>query len=335
MKVRLFSNGAQAARAFRSLKRSRHYELEISEPADPRAAVRDCTGEDFVYLDVTHLEDEEVVSLARRLRKIAPCPFGFIREHDRMADPSRVFFAGASDYVGAAALEGGITTRRMNEVVEFARRSAGGWAGDEDEEARPAELTAAGHYVVSGSSWDGVEPSHEYTFWLLFAELDNVAEYANHAGESYTEELIAAFRNHLAAAVAPYEGRVWIWKKGGGVLLFPFDGAACTPIVPIMRYVLNRALANVEDYSLNTELSFRFALHLGNTVYESEGRTGGIVSETVNFIFHLGQRLLEPGEIALTSEAFAFVPEALKPYFKEPEPYEGHGIRRLRRFSRA
>jgi class 3 adenylate cyclase len=334
MKVHLFSNGSQAAKAFRSLKRSRNYTLVVSQPADPAAAVHSCDAGDFVYLDVSHLGEDEVVSLARRLRRAAPCPFGFVHARAQVTDPSRLFFAGAADYVGAPVLEQGVTTKRMNEVVEFARSRGAPAPGADSGPAEELTTPAAGHYIVSGSSWDGVEPSNEYTFWLLFAELDNVSEYANHASESYTEELITAFRNHLSTAFSPYQGRIWIWKKGGGIVLFPFDGAECKPLVPLLRFLLNRAIANVEDYTLKGELSVRFALHLGNTVFENEGRTGEIVSETVNFIFHLGGRLLAPGEVALTSEAFAFVPDALKPYFREPQAYEGHGIRRLRPFRR-
>ncbi|MFP4374186.1 MAG: hypothetical protein ACLFPO_07635 [Spirochaetaceae bacterium] len=334
MKIHLFSNGASAASAFAPLKRSRRYELEISEPPDPKRAMRSCSPDEFVYVDASHLDAEELFAFARKLDRVARCPFGLVYTGAEPADPSRLFFAGASDYIGAGALERGITTRRMDEVTKFIERREleRGTAVAEDFEAPAPD---SGRYIISGSDWDGIEPSHEYTFWFLLAELDDVSHYANHTSESYTEELVAALRRRVAKAAAPYKGRVWIWKKTGGILLFPYDGSACTPLVPIMRLVLNRAIANVEEHGFKSEISFRLALHLGNTVFESEGHTDRIVSETVNFIFHLGRRYLEPGDLAVTAEAFHFIPPALKPYFRRSAPFEGHGIMRLRRFSTA
>lgn len=348
MKVHLFSNGSPAASAFASLKRSRRYDLEISEPADPRRAIRSCGPEDFVYVDASHLDGDGVLSFVRKLRRVASCPFGIVHASDEPADPSRLFFAGASDYIGAGALELGITTRRMDEVMRFIERRelerreaavatspAGGKAVADAAEDTGAPPPDASRYIVSGSDWHGIEASHEYTFWLLFAELDDISHYANHQSGAYTDELVTTFRKRITDAVAPYNGRVWIWKKTGGILLFPYDGSTCSPIVPMMRLVLNRAIADVEEYGLKSETSFRLALHLGNTVFESEGRTGGLVSETVNFIFHLGQRYLEPGEVAVTAEAFSLLPSSLKPYFQRSASFEGHRIARLRRFSTA
>jgi hypothetical protein len=346
MKVHLFSNGSGSASAFAPLKRSRRYHFEISEPADPKRAIRSCGPEDFVYVDASHLQGDKLLAFVRKLRRVASCPFGIVHASDVPADPSRIFFAGASDYVGTAVLERGITTGRMDEVMRFIDRHelerseaavpeapAGGTARVGAAEDGGAPAADASRYIISGTDWDGVEPSHEYTFWLLLAELDDISHYANHSSGTYTEELVAAFRKRVTEAVAPYNGRVWIWKKTGGILLFPYDGATCSPIVPMMRLVLNRAIADVEEYGLKHETSFRLALHLGNTVFESEGRTGGIVSETVNFIFHLGQRYLEPGDVAVSAEAFSLLPSTLKPYFERSASFEGHRIARLRRFS--
>jgi len=345
MKVRLFSNGSHADRGFAALKRSRKYDLDVHEPHDPREALKSAGPGEFVYLDVSHLDGDALVPLARKLQKVAVCPFGFVHAGEHLEDPSRVFFAGASDFVGPAVLERGVNTKRMDEVVAFAQRegmkpvSAAVSAAPAVPSTVPADealFTAPpppDSIIVSGTDWERVEPSHEYTFWLLFAELDNVSDYVNHASEDYTTELVAAFRTQLTEAFAPYGGQVWIWKKVGGIILFPFDGESCAPIVPLMRFVLNRAISNVEDYNLKSELSYRLALHLGNTVFQNSGRTGAIVSETVNFIFHLGRRYLSAGEIAMTAEAAAFLPGGLRPYFRRGEPFEGHDVARLRRFA--
>jgi hypothetical protein len=343
MRIHLFSNGSQAARAFRYLKRSRRYLVTVRESEDPvRAAMEapDCEEGDFLYVEVTGYRADELVSIARRLRRTARCPFGLVYAGDGVQDAPRLFFAGASDVLDPAVLERGVTVKRMDEVLRFLGRvdSDGPRRIQAEETDRMEEVPLgaepAGPYILSGSDWNEIEPSHEYTFWLLFAELDHVQEYAEHSTEAHTEEVAVAFRKHLLAAVSPYQGRSWIWKRFGGLILFPFDGERCRPVVPMMRLLFNRALANVEAYPLKSELSFRLALHLGNTVYESAGKTGDIVSETVNFIFHLGQRHLEPGELAVTAEAFSFVPDTLRPLFERTASLEGHAVYRFKRFRR-
>ncbi|MFP4011520.1 MAG: hypothetical protein ACLFUM_07450 [Spirochaetaceae bacterium] len=339
MKVRLFSNGSDTEKAFRTLKRSRRYDLTVETPEDPLAAIEACERDAVVYFDVSHLEEHELPRLARRLSKRARCPFGFIHTEERLGDPSRVMFAGAADVVGPEVLEQGITAKRLDELLRFTRNDTGEAAAErlvldeaaEESSSLPGTERRDERHIISRGGWDGIEASKEYTFWLLFAELDNLGAVARNASASHTEELIVAFRKHLVATSSSYGGRIWIWKKAGGILLFPFDGERCTPIVPVMRLTLNRAIAAVERYPLKSSLSFRLALHLGNTVFESEGRTGSIVSETVNFVFHLGQRYLEAGDIVLTEEALRFLPTALEPYFRVGERFEGHEIHRLRR----
>ncbi|MFO8065151.1 MAG: hypothetical protein ACQETQ_07560 [Spirochaetota bacterium] len=344
MRVHLFLNGSDAAKAFRPLKRSRHYELSIWEPDDPWQALRECEGEAFAYVDVSHLETEEIVRFVRELQQVAACPLGIVYAHEQLEDPSQLFFAGVADVVGPGVLERGVTAKRMNEVLRYARRS-GLIERDETLLEEPerddggtgvarGEQTERGHYIVSGSDWSGIEPGGEYSFWLLFVELDDVNLYSRHKSDTHNEELFSAFRRNLVDAASPYGARVWTWKQSGGVFLFPFDGERCTPIVPMMRLALNHAISNVEDYPTDSGLTYRMALHLGNTVYHGEGRTGTVVSETVNFVFHLGQRFLAPGEIAITGEAFSFLPEALTPYFKASESFESHQVYRLRPFQR-
>lgn len=345
LNIHFYSNGSEVARSFRSLNRSKRYELSVFDLDSPQAALEHAADADFAYLDVSHVSTDRLVSVARRLARRARRPFGLVHASADIDDPSRLFFAGVADFVGKAVLEKGVTTSRMDEVFRYLDRGpagpsvpeAGDTADAEGTDAKEADAKEAHapRYLPSGSDWHEIEPAREYTFWFLFAELDNVKAYSDRASDSNTEELVAAFHRHLSETVAPHGGHLWIWKKTGGIVLFPFDGRRCTPIVPIMRLVLNRAIDSVEKYPLNSELSFRLALHLGNTVYESQGRTGGIVAETVNFAFHLGQRHIGPGATAITAAAFEFVPDELVPYFTASGSFEGHEVYLLKRLSTA
>ena len=72
------------------------------------------------------------------------------------------------------------------------------------------------------------------------------------------------------------------------------------------------------------------ALHIGRTVYESRGNTGKIVSDTVNFMFHLGQKYLKSQNLFLTEAIVPFLPEGLRECFTGVGTFEGVEIHRMR-----
>jgi class 3 adenylate cyclase len=184
--------------------------------------------------------------------------------------------------------------------------------------------------VKPAGSWSEVQSAQEYTFWLLFCELDHADSYRRTMSEAQAQALFERFRSAVLREMQRVSGREWMWKEVGGVLLFPFDGHDHGPALVGLRMVLNRVIINVEDFAIRSPISFRLALHVGNTVYRNKGETGTIVSDAVNYVFHLGERFTRPGCFTITETAAAYMPHTLESYFLREGEYEGREIFRMR-----
>lgn len=122
-----------------------------------------------------------------------------------------------------------------------------------------------------------------------------------------------------------------MWSEYGGLVLFPFDGKNCDAVLTAYRMCLNRTIISAEEFDFDTLLSYRIALHIGNTLYRPRGKTGSIIADSVNFIFHLGHQFAQPGEFCLTSTVFPYVPKGLESSFVDSGVFEGYRVYRMRR----
>jgi hypothetical protein len=125
---------------------------------------------------------------------------------------------------------------------------------------------------------------------------------------------------------------IWMWSDWGGVILFPFDGSNSAPIFLAARLMINRPLISIEELRVDSIVDYRLALHVGNTVYNTRGDTGTIISEDLNFFFHLGKRRVEANSLYVTEAAYPQIPQGLQPLFTRQEVFEGSGLYRMRRF---
>jgi len=195
--------------------------------------------------------------------------------------------------------------------------------------ARVRQERAAG-YLLSGSDWSGVVTGREYTFCMMFIELDGKEQMEKNYGAQNLSLALTSFRKHIEGFVKPFGGRLWIWYSFGGLLLFPFNGDNCPALTCAFRLMLFKHFYDIEGSHFPHFLSFRLVLHIGNTPYV-ETDTGNVVSEGLNAIFHLGQQFAEAGCCYATEEVLRFGHPALHPYFVDCGLYEGRKILRLRR----
>lgn len=121
-----------------------------------------------------------------------------------------------------------------------------------------------------------------------------------------------------------------MWNEYGGVALFPFETTTCRPVYTAIRMVLNRLIISCEEFPFSTLINYRLALHLGETPYHERGNTGTIVSDTVNFIFHLGQKFAKPGQLYITKEILDRMNGGFRDLFLEEGIFEHRTIYRMR-----
>jgi CheY-like chemotaxis protein len=326
MTIFVVSNSRSVRSAFGAIERSRTYTVEFVELDKANDALKraDAIPDSFVYLDADGMDSRTLKRRLHRLRDRRPFQFGIIDAKHSVRDIAELFHNHAADYVDKTLLSAGLTTARIRRVVEFEPSPAPRRANNHVPEHESHRL------VPSGADWSAVQDGREYTFVMLYAAIDEAGDLQRKASDGFVSSLRKSFSALLERSFADYSARIWMWKEDEGILLMPFDGEQVDAIIPALRLMLNRTLINVEEFPQYGEISWRLALHLGNTTYRSSGRTGAIVSESVNFLFHLGSRFVEPAGLAVTGPAQSLVPEGIRPLLNHRGEFESIHIYTLR-----
>lgn len=279
---------------------------------------------DAVYVDLSKKNDAAVKKALTALSKQKDIICGVIDPEGRITDPATLFHDGFADYLGKNTLAQGLDAKRLNRVLTFARRNLP--QAEEPEE----QAAALSDIISSGKGWKYVKPGTEYTFCFMFVELDLTYEWKNKSGKIHLSKVSADFLKFIQKSVEPYQGNVWLWGEFGGIILFPFDGTSVDAIQLCYKLILNRTIISVEDFRYSTPVSIRMALDIGNTVYQKRGETGGIVSDTINFMFHLGKKFLPPGNFYLTDRSRRYIPKGMGGCFQKAGVFENVEIYRMR-----
>lgn len=234
---------------------------------------------------------------------------------------------------GSAKLSGSGKSRGRAETTGKAKTvgkpETAGPAGNAGPQAPPAPKKIHIKKLAPPSiSWDRVKENSEYSFCFLFVELLPSGEWKGKSGASHQEQMQTAFQDAVTRRVEDFDGKIWMWNEWTGLVLFPFDGKKCDAIVPGIRLLLNRVLLSIEGGDFQTVLNYKLALHVGSTRYRRRGQTGTIVSDDVNFIFHLGVKKADANSLYLSESAYFRISERLYPLFQEKGVFEGHQVYR-------
>lgn len=363
MKVFLFSDKKTTQERFHSVQRSKTHELFVYSLAELKEVMKSEEADSLVYVDVTGMEKkkrEQTLRFLKKEGKERASRYAVVDGKDVIADPAALFHDGAVDYIGKELLKEEVSTKRIAAVAEFLAEKAGTVdAGKEaakeagkkaagkgktarkessstEKKASPAgkkkKKTVAGtkmKYTLSGPGWKKVKAGKEYTFCFMYAELDLHSDWQKKSGKLHLDKVGTEFHSLIEKTVAPLEGKIWMWNDFSGVALLPFDGSSCEALLSAFRLILNRSLISTELFRYQILMSYRIALEIGNTVYHPRGNTGTLISDTVNFLFHLGKKFAKPGNLYLTDTVTPFIPEGLQDYFLPAGTFEGREITRM------
>jgi hypothetical protein len=279
------------------------------------------------YLDLSAIEESKIAGYLRSLKRKDNVLYGIIDPSGKIKDVARLLHEGAVDYLNRRSLESGLGMSRLKTVLDYA------------QDVHPTVLAAAvataearkrAPYILSGSDWSSVVPGGEYTFYMMFVELDDKDQMEKRYGAKNLSAALSSFRSYIEGFVKRFGGRLWMWFSFGGIVLFPVDAKTSTALTCGFRLMLFKHLYDVEGSHFPHFLSFRLVLQIGNTPY-TEQDTGHIVSDSLNSIFHLGQQFVRPGNFCVTEEAMQFGHSALRYFFVVAGTYEGRQILRMRR----
>jgi hypothetical protein len=320
MKVLFFAGSPASLRRLRSLKNRKNLQFEVHPLAQLRKALQDAEAEAFVYLDVGGLGERERSRALAAISRFPRVRFGVIDPAGAVKDVAALFHAGAVDYLGKSVTTAALTAARLSVVADYAPAHDGKDGGDGQGGQESA--------WVAADNWSGIVAGREYRFAFLFMEADDAEELKKRHEPDNLAAAMETFRGYVEGIVTQHGGRLWMWSRFGGLALFPLRDASCPAVLCGLRLVLSKVFYDAEACPLPGPLSFRMALSVGSTVYH-ENDTGGIVSDAINSIFHLGRRYTRPGRFVMTEAAAAFAPAPLREHCVAEGTFEGRRILRM------
>lgn len=327
MRVVVFAKKPNTVRAKFPRRPRTGPEVEVLPLAHMRRVLPTLEPGLLVYADASGLSDIERARAIALLAKTDALLFGLIDPAGKVSDVASLFHAGAVDYIGKEFRRTGLPAKRVERVLAFAKARRPQGPPVKPEQAAPA-----------ADGWAGVVRGKEHPFAFLLVEVDGADEMKRRHGQENLSHALATFRAFIERLVVQHEGRIWMWTGFGGLALFPLRAAESparwepsgpsSPVVCGLRIALSRIFFDVEESPLPSRLSFRMALSSGTTIYR-EKDTGGIVSDSLNSIFHLGQKFAGPGQFLLTEEALELAPQRLRGACVPAGSFEGRRIFRM------
>lgn len=316
MKLYIYSKTKAVKDFFNSIKLKKNEIIEIKKPENLFEDLKKIHPAEMVYCDVSSYDEKELKKILKALE--VQKKYGIIDPRSQLNDIATLFYSNASDYIGKNLLKEGFTAQRLRTAYDYKILD------EKDTIVVPED------FILTGKDWKDIKSGKEYTFCLMFVELDDLRELKKQTGASIISEIVDDFHNFLARAVANHNGKIWMWMDFGGLILLPFDGKNCDVIMSCIKLIMNRKMLNAEYFGYDIELRYRIALHIGNTLYKKRGETGTIVSDSINSIFHLGQQYAMPGNFYMTEYVTQFIPTGLNLLFVHDGEFEGREIYRMR-----
>ena len=325
MNFSIFTNTAATKKIFSEIRLGKSSSIKI-EPADSiLKKISEQAYEDFYYFDISSISDADLKKITNKLKKMQELKYGIIDSKSNIVDIAELFHSGMTDYIGKSLLKEGITKKRFTAIEEFVETHF-----KKPEPKTEPNKEAKPQYKISGPTWKDIKSGEEYTFTMMFIEIDNAKKIKSTYGEHKFNKFTQDFAEYLEENLSDLQGQLWMWMDFGGLILFPFNGKKCNAILPAFKMMIDAPLISFEDFEYEFDFTFRIAIHIGDTVYKKRGNTGTIVSDAINSIFHLGQKFAKPNSMYITEDAFEFIPEQINDLFIDDGIYEKRVQYRLR-----
>jgi hypothetical protein len=338
MKIYIFSSKKLAALGL-DLPKSSGIELLPPAGLDKH---RPLSG-DLSYLDISGYagegETEKAAALLRR--KCGDTPWGIIDPRGEWADPARFFFDGAADYLGPKLIKAGIDKKRFKAVLSWQEVPAKKRAPESVSEAGAAPEAGGAKKTTKlppgkFAGWQSLRAGTTAPFFFLYVSLAGEGEVnlRSRLGEGSYKLLRDRLRTFLQQSFYEANALFWMETEANCLFLIPPKGEQVkAAIAAALKTLMNTSMIMAETLGLSVPAGFIFALHYGKTPYRAPGKTGTVVSDAVNFIFHLGTKCAEIGRLTLSDEIPGeALPPQLADIFIPAGSFEGRNLRHSRRF---
>lgn len=326
--IYIYSDKDEVRDLFRGINRSTQYRIIFMAREElGKEAVRE-ERNTIKYLDLTGFNLQEV---RKNIRSLSTEGGGWavIDTQGVVEDPAELFHQGACDFLSPIQLEERIKAARIHRVVAYREEF---FKSMESNEVDNSVSSSAPEESCTEADWSDVCEGQVYSFYFLYIELLPGEEWRVKSGDKNRKEIQAKFEEFVRRRIAPNNGKIWMWAEWGGIILFPYTGDNADPVILASRLILNRPIISIEEIGVDSLVDYRLALHVGKTQYNKRGYTGEIISDDINFIFHLGKKRVEKNSLYVTDSAYPQVPEGMRSLFTRETDFENRGLHRMRRF---
>jgi hypothetical protein len=299
---------------------------------------------DISYIDVSGFSDAELKKTLTQIKKICrDTHWGIIDPKGSVKDIAALFFEGACDYLGPGLLKGSkaIDSKRFKEVLQRSKVTTA--AASDDEAAKPS---AGAGFLKSGiklpaanafPGWKKIETGKVMPFYLLYCSLQGKTALDSRLDDKTIANIHKRFLSLLSGYMQEGDGLLWMNTGRDCLFIFP-PRAKCAEaaIKACISIIVSAPLFVLETFGISIPSNFVFAMHYGTVTYKPPGKTGTIVSDAVNSIFHLGAKKSEPGRLTISGELpDVSIPASLQDLFVPAGEYEGRKIWQTKKFSYA
>ena len=281
---------------------------------------------DQIYIDNSGQTPANLKKTIGQLKKSGAF-WGIIDPKGTAADPALFFFDGASDYICPAIAKKGLGKKRFEKAISLSKTKEA--KTDTVIKKKCPKLPAS-----KFEGWKSIRSGTTGQFIFLFVSISKKSNIHGLLGETGFSLFMGHMREVLQQTFAEANPLLWMEAEGSSLLLIP-------PRVPngkkaveaALKMIMNGQLIGIEKLGLSLKTEFTIVMHYGQTIFQAPGKTGTIISEPVNYIFHLGNKKAETGRLTISEDVPAeVIPDELQDLFVSAGVFENIPITQSKRF---
>ena len=182
--------------------------------------------------------------------------------------------------------------------------------------------------------WKNITSGKTIPFYLLYCSIHGKSSLDTRYEEKAIAQVHKRLLNYLSYIFDKSEGQLWMNSGKDCLFLFPPRAKSAEAVIEAcIRMIISAPLITMENLGISEPVNFNFALHYGTISYKPPGKTGTVVSDAVNAIFHLGAKKSEAGRLTVSGDIpDGTIPKSLEDCFVPAGVYEGRKIWHTRKF---
>ncbi len=283
---------------------------------------------DINYVDISTLNASSQTKIIKKLQTLSKKTYcGIIDPKNMIKDPAKIFFVGLHDYIGKDLCKEIIDQKRIKAIKDFA------------DYTKICPVTKPkvekDIHVASFPGWSKIRKGVVYEFCFLYVRIEAEIDMKSRLGNERHRQCLQELNKIIMKAFAKANPHLWVETESGIIYLLPAKAKEIQQgIMAALKMQASAPIISYEKLRLPFLANFVFAMHVGTSEYAPKGKTGKIVSEALNFIYHLGMSKSNKGRITVSQETYdIFQTPTLNDIFVSRNSFEGHSLLQSKRFT--